>query len=82
MRRKEGYFQPEPGEGWSVYPIHLRSVPIINPDVSIFLSQAYRPRAQECGPDPKLFRIIKRERAMRSGKAFIQMIQSRDMNRV
>lgn len=65
-----------------VYPVHLRSIPIINPDVSIFLCQAYRPRAQEYGPDPKLFRILKRERAMRSDKAFIQMMQSRDMNRV
>lgn len=38
-------------------------------------------RAQEYGPDPKPFRIPKRERAMRSGKAFTEVMQLRDVNR-
>lgn len=82
MRRKEGSFSARARGRLECLPHTPESAPINNPYVSIFLCQACRPRAQECGPDPKPFRIPKRERAMKSGKAFIEVMQPKDMNRV
>lgn len=81
MRGKEESFSATArGRGRNACSTHLRAPGlnkqshISNPDLSIFSCQSCRTRAQDCGAHPKLFRIPKRERTMRSSKALIEII--------